>query len=65
MVNLVDDINTGQKAGDATAEGARARAHELPRNECPYISGSEEAHEWLEGFDGRGSQGFPLVKSKD
>jgi hypothetical protein len=62
VTNHIDDSNPLQRAVDATAEGARARALEWSRSDCPYVSGSEEAHEWLEGFDGRGSQGFPLVK---
>ena len=59
--NSADDINPRQTAVDATAEGARARRLEWSRHDCPHLWGSEEAHEWLEGFDGRGSQGDPLV----
>jgi ribosome modulation factor len=46
---------------DATAEGARARTQGLSREHCPYAEGSEEEHEWLEGYDGPASQGRPLI----
>ena len=56
-----DDPDPGQVVIDATAEGSRARVLGLPRDACPYEPGSEEAHEWLEGYDGRGSQGGTLA----
>jgi ribosome modulation factor len=44
-----------------TAEGMRARALGRGRELCPYPLHSEERHEWLEGFDGVGAEGAPLV----
>jgi predicted alpha/beta hydrolase family esterase len=37
---------------DATAEGSRARADGVARENCPCPPGSEECEEWLEGYDG-------------
>ncbi|WP_147078108.1 ribosome modulation factor [Methylobacterium haplocladii] len=37
---------------DASAEGARARAHGRPKDSCRYAAGSPERRSWLEGYDG-------------
>ena len=55
------DPNPTKPAVDATAEGARARAQGVHRDACPYAPDSEKRHEWLEGYDGVGSEGSPLV----
>ena len=57
-----DDPDPRQSAIDATAEGSRARTLGLPRDACPYEPNSEEAHEWFEGYDGRGTRGSPLTR---
>ena len=56
-----DDPNPSQPAVDPTAEGSRARAEGRPRDDCPYPVGSEECQEWLEGYDGRNTQGASLM----
>ncbi len=56
-----DDPNPSQAAVDPTAEGSRARAEGKPRDACPYLAGSEERQEWLEGYDGPSTQGVPLM----
>ncbi len=56
-----DDPNPRQAAVDPTAEGSRARTQGKSRDDCPYPAGSEESHEWLEGYDGQGTQGAPLT----
>lgn len=60
-----DDPTPTGPATDPTAEGSRARAEGKPRDACPYPLGSEQAHEWSEGYDGQESQGSPLVKVKN
>jgi hypothetical protein len=45
---------------DPTAEGMKARARHQRRDACPYALGSEERHEWLEGYDGMISEGARL-----
>ena len=60
-----EDPNPNQIAVDPTAEGSRARAEGLPRDACPYAADSEECHEWLEGYDGKTSQGSPLMPEKN
>jgi hypothetical protein len=57
-----DDPDPRQAAIDATAEGSRARTLGLPRDACPHEPDSEEADEWLEGYDGRTSQGGTLAR---
>jgi hypothetical protein len=56
-----DDPNPGGAAVDPTAEGMRARAQGVPRDVCPYPAGSEEHHEWLEGYDGVPMHDSPLM----
>ena len=46
------DPNPNEPTVDATAEGSRARADGVTRENCPYPPGSEEYEEWLEGYDG-------------
>lgn len=46
---------------DPTDDGMRARAHGKRRDLCPYPLGSEERHEWLEGYDGVNAENAPLV----
>ena len=56
-----DDPNPSQPTIDPTAEGARARAENKPREACPYAPDTEERHEWLEGYDGMSTEGSALV----
>jgi hypothetical protein len=46
------DSNPNEPTVDATAEGSRARADGVARENCPYPPGSEQCEEWLEGYDG-------------
>jgi hypothetical protein len=57
-----DDPTPNTSAMDPTAEGARARAQGIPREACPYPQGSEEFHEWVEGYNGISVEGSPLAR---
>src|SRR3954447_21942358 len=56
-----DDPNPSQPTIDPTAEGARARAENKPREACPYAPDTEERHEWLEGYDAISTEGAAHV----
>jgi ribosome modulation factor len=49
---------------DPTDDGLRARGQGKSRDVCPHPLGSEERHEWLEGYDGVDAEGASLVPDK-
>ena len=63
-MSLADDFTPERSGADPTAKGKNARLASQPRESCPYPLGSEERHEWLEGYDGVGSEGGALMPER-
>ena len=61
MVQTDDQLTPTHRAKDPTAQGELAREQGQSADACPYPPGSEERHEWLEGYKGVSSQGSALM----